>query len=237
MKIIVKYSIISLVLFTLTACLYPEQRRIENQTPYPDQIQSVQAAVSQFQQDTGILPIKNRDQDTPIYQKYPIDFNKLVPKYLQKPPGNAFESGGVFQYVLVNVEEDPTVKIIDLILVDEVRDLQMRVDQYRRDYTYPPFKDMLSKSVFTIDFEKLNYESVPQVRSPITGEYLPYVISHEGKVLVDYSIDLYKLLQNNPDHFKAGEDIRELIVENSFFVPVYSAPYTVKNGEPVFLVN
>ena len=31
--------------------------------------------------------------NTPIYQKYPIDFQKISPRYIQEAPGNAYESG------------------------------------------------------------------------------------------------------------------------------------------------
>ena len=63
---------------------------------------SVQTAINQFQEDNdGILPIKNSDETTPIYQKYVIDFKRIVPEYMAEPPSNAFESGGVFQYVIV----------------------------------------------------------------------------------------------------------------------------------------
>ena len=50
--------------------------------------------------------------------KYPIDFKRLVPQYMAEPPGNAYESGGVFQYVIVNAEKNPTVKIFDLRIAD-----------------------------------------------------------------------------------------------------------------------
>ena len=59
--------------------------------------------IKQFQEDQGgILPIKTLDQTTPIYHKYPIDFKRLVPEYMAEPPGNAYESGGVFQYVIID---------------------------------------------------------------------------------------------------------------------------------------
>ena len=61
----------------LSGCLYPQEKLAENQIPYEDQIQSVQTAVDKFQKDNGgILPIKTRDQSTPIYEKYPIDYKK-----------------------------------------------------------------------------------------------------------------------------------------------------------------
>ena len=41
-------------------------------------------AVNQFQEDNGgILPIKTKDANTPIYQKYPIDFKRIALNILQ----------------------------------------------------------------------------------------------------------------------------------------------------------
>ena len=73
----------ALLTFILTGCMYPEDKLQQNQIPYEDQVQSVQTAVTKFREDNGgILPIKNAEENTPIYQKYKIDFKRLVPEYL-----------------------------------------------------------------------------------------------------------------------------------------------------------
>ncbi len=128
----------------LSGCMYPNEKLTQNQIPYKDQIQSVQTAVDSFKKDNGgILPIKTREANTPIYQKYPIEFKKLTPKYLAEPPGNAFESGGVFQYVLVDVETNPTVKLFDLRMADTIRDIQLRI----KSNGYPPYKKQIADNV------------------------------------------------------------------------------------------
>jgi hypothetical protein len=105
--------------FLLSGCLYPEEKLQKNTIPYEDQIAAVQNSVDRFQEESGgLLPIKTRDMTTPIYQKYPIDFSALSPKYMAEPPGTAFESGGIYLYALVDVEENPTVKLIDLRIAD-----------------------------------------------------------------------------------------------------------------------
>lgn len=228
-----------LILF-LTACLYPEERKAQNQIPYEDQLVAIQKAVDNYVQDHQVLPIMNRDLDTPIYQKYPIDFNKLIPKYIQEPPGNAFESGGIYQYVLVNVEENPTVKLIDLRIVEAIRDYQFQINQYKRENKYLPFGKVINKQLFQLNHEALGYESIPQVRSPITGNNLPFIVNGQGEIFVDYSQDLYQLLQEYGDeyNFKEGQDdIRQIIVDHSPFVPIFSVPYTINNGEPDFLIE
>ncbi|MDQ0481969.1 hypothetical protein [Guptibacillus hwajinpoensis] len=222
----------------LSGCLYPESQKNENQIPYTDQIQSVQSAVEQYQENKSILPIKTRDQSTPIYQKYPIDFQKIVPSFLQQAPGNSFENGGVFQYVLIHPDENPTVRLIDLLTVEKVKDLQLQVNDYRRNNTYPPFKDVLEKNRYSINYDALGMDEEPTVKSPYTNDQLPFFLDENGEVYIDYTNDLNKAIVNNPDHtYKNGDDIRDLLADNSFYVPVNSVPYTIKDDEAVFLVK
>ena len=75
---------------------------------------------------------------------------------------------------------------------------------------------------------------MPQVTSPYSGKGLPFVINEKGEVFVDYRIDLYDALKK-----MKGSLQREKIFEIYFrkvpsFVPAYSLPYTVKDGEPIF---
>lgn len=228
--------VLLLINLVLTGCMYPEDQKVQNQVPYEDQLQAVQSAVSQFQTaNGGILPIKTKDMDTPIYEKYPIDFNRIVPQFLAEPPGNAFESGGIFQYVLVDVEENPTVKIIDLRIAETIKEINMLI----RLQKYPPYKDEIARGVYSIDFKKLGYKQDPFVVSPYTKQNLPFVITGDGEVFVDYRIDLYQALNERDYSFQPGEDIRNCLVENSMFVPAYSLPYTIdeKTKEPIFLVK
>lgn len=223
-----------LTVFLLSGCMYPEKEKVQNQQPYKDQIQAVQTAVDDFKKDNGgILPIKTLDASTPLYQKYQIDFKKIVPKYLAEPPGNAFESGGVFQYVIINAETKPTVKLLDLRTADAIRDLKLRI----KANGYPPFKKVLAKNVYTLDFKQLGLEKQLYAVSPYTQQNLPFVINGQGEVFIDYRSDLYQIIKNHKFSLKPGEDIRWILTEDSFFVPAYSLPYTVdaKTNEPVFL--
>jgi hypothetical protein len=228
--------ICTILIFTtliLSGCMYPKEKLAENQIPYIDQIQAVQQAVNSFKEDNGgILPIKTRDAVTPIYQKYPIDFKKIAPKYLAEPPGNAFESGGIFQYVLVDVETNPTVKLLDLRMVDTIREIKLRI----KSNGYPPYKDQLSDHVYTIDYNELGYKQEPYVVSPFSNQNLPFVVTTDAEVYVDYRQDLYQQLKKAEKPVTPGEDIRNILVEDSMFVPAYSLPYTIdENNEPVFL--
>jgi hypothetical protein len=225
---------LALTAFLLTGCMYPKEELSKNQIPYKDQIQAVQTAVDDFREDNGgILPIKTKDADTPIYQKYPLEFKKITPRYIAEPPGNAFENGGIFQYVLVDVETNPTVKLFDLRMTDVIRDIKLRI----KTKGYPPFKDQIADNVFSLDFKQLGYDAPPYVVSPYTNQNLSFVITGSAEVYVDYRPDLYQELKKTDVVLKPGEDIRSILVNNSVFVPAYSLPYTIdsKTKEPIFL--
>lgn len=219
----------------LTGCMYPQDRLSQNQVPYLDQLEAVQSAVNQYQEARdGLLPIKDREMDTPIYQKYPIDFNKLAPRFLQDPPGTAYESGGVYLYVLVDVEENPTVKLIDLRIAEQIRELNMRLNMYKSSNGFAPIKEVINNHAFRVDWQKLGFSEDPYVESPFTAKNLPLILNEQGEVQVDYSIDLYEFLQKHDHHFEEGEDIRDILVENSVFVPAFSTSYTIdENKEPI----
>ncbi|MED4227062.1 hypothetical protein [Neobacillus cucumis] len=234
MKKIPLLSMLVLTAILISGCMYPEEKLTQNQIPYKDQIKTVQTAVDDFQKDNGgILPIKTKEANTPIYQKYPIDFKKIAPKYIAEPPGNAYESGGIFQYVLVNVETNPTVKLLDLRMADTIRDIKLRISTNG----YPPFKKQLAKNVFTLDYSKLGYKNEPYVVSPFTNQNLSLVITGDAEVYVDYRPDLYQAMKKTHQVLKPGEDIRSILMDDSKFVPAYSLPITIdpKTKEPVFL--
>jgi hypothetical protein len=236
MKVKTLCCLLAFMSVLLSGCMYPNKELTKNKIPYKDQIQAVQTAVDSFRNDNGgILPIKTKEAKTPIYQKYPIDFKKITPKYLSEPPGNAYENGGLFQYVLIDVETKPTVKLLDLNITEAIRDINLRIKAQK----YPPFKKQLAKNVYTIDFKKLGYKNPPYALSPFTNKNLPFVITGNAEVYVDYSSDLFQTLKEGNFKVNPGEDIRHILVKDSMFVPAYSLPYTVdsENMEPVFLEN
>lgn len=225
---------LALTALFLTGCMYPEEELAKNQIPYKDQILAVQTAVDTFREENGgILPIKTKEAETPIYQKYPIDFKKITPKYISEPPGNAYENGGIFQYVLVDVETKPAVKLFDLRITEAIRDIKLRI----KTKGYPPYKEQLAKNVFTLDYKQLGYKKEPVATSPFSNQNLSFVITGSAEVYVDYRPDLYQAMEKTDEKVKPGEDIRPILVKDSMFVPAYSLPYSwdAKTNEPVFL--
>ena len=203
--------------------------------PYEDQLNSVQNAVDSFREDSGgLLPIKTRDQETDQYIKYPIDFSKIVPSKLGKAPANSFEAGGIYQYVLMDVEDNPTVKLVDLRIADTLRDIN-----YRKGINgYGPVAETIAEGVYKLDYKKMGYNRELSVQSPYSDIQLPIVATGDGKVYVDYSIELNRLLQETEEEIKPGDDIRFLLTDNFAIVPAYSLPYTVnEKNEPVFMLN
>src|SRR5699024_12881517 len=73
-----------------------------------------------------------RSADTPIFEKYIIDFSVMKENgVLSEIPGNAFENGGIYQYGLITPEENPRVKLIDLRVTrseEHTSELQSRFD-------------------------------------------------------------------------------------------------------------
>lgn len=225
------------VLFLLTGCLYPENRLSKNNIPNEVQLENVQRAIDSYrEQENGLLPIKTKNEDTPIFQKYVIDFKKLKEKSLISDiPGNAFENGGVYQYVLIHPEEDPTVKLIDLRISEQLRSLRYDINRYLQNNQYPPYKSQVAQGIYDLDYKKLGLDAPLTVTSPYSQEPLPVYIKGNGELVVDYRKDLYNFLQNEEHSFENGDDIRYLLVNHSPFVPVYSPAYTIENGEPIFM--
>lgn len=234
-----KKKLITLMVLLLTSvlcsgCLFPDEERAENQIPDEVQLTAVQNAVDQYKADTGVLPIQDRDMGTDLFIKYPIDFSKLVPKYLANVPGNSFEKGGIFQYVIWDPENDPTVKLVDLRSADKLQELNIRLLSSK----YMLYKDRIADYVYSIDFEKLGYDTELTVPSPYSNNHLPIIASTEGKAYVDYSVDLALFLNENNLHPEPGEDIRLLLIDAYPVVPAYSLPYTVnENNEPIFMFD
>lgn len=235
-----KRMMIAISLATVTllgGCMFPETNRVDN-VPYEDQLQSVQTAVVSFKTTTGVLPIKTKPAETPLMERYPIEFSRLVPGYIANPPVNSFEGGGLFLYVLVDVESDPTVKLIDLRVTERLQALQTNINSFRVKEGKYPFKGSLGKNQFTIDYDLVFVSEEPSIPSPYTENELPIYVDGSGQLFVDYRADIEAALENTDVEPEVGEDIRYLLYDGSPFAPAYSQGYTInEQGEVEFLNN
>ena len=218
----------------LSACMFPEDELAENQIPYEDQLISVQNAVNQYRNASGgLLPIKTRDMEVDQFIKYPVDFSKIVPNHMAEIPTNAFETGGIFQYVLMDVEENPTVKLVDLRIAETIRAVNVRKSANGGQST---IAETIAENVYKFNYDAMGFKEEPTVVSPYSGRNLPLVVTGRGVVHVDYSMDLYTALQEYEGELEEGQDIRFLLYEDNAVLPAYSLPYTIdENREPIFL--
>lgn len=223
------------MLFILSGCMFPKEELTKNKTPNADQLEQVQNAVDAYAEKTdGLVPIKTKDKDTPIFQKYLIDFSLLKEnQVLTETPGNAFENGGVFQYTIIDPENNPQVKLFDLRMTDTIRSINVKLDIYQSKHMHPPFDEEVGEDVYTLNYKKLGFSSEPTVKSPYSRENLPILINSDGQLHVDYRSDLQKALREFDNDYKPGEDIRYIIPDNTPFVPAYSLPTTIDDDNEV----
>jgi hypothetical protein len=221
-----------LCMLMFSGCAYPRAQMLQNAAPPVQQIKMVQDAVNQYQKDTGVLPIVTKDADTPEFERYPVDFTRIMPKYIPYIPGAAFEAGGNYMFVLLNAETKPEVRLIDLTVSQGVQSMQEKVSRYFDKKKAFPFGKKIADGYYFIDFDKLHMGE-ETVLSHFSEQPLSYIISESGQVGVDYSFDLAMALKNAPKKPKAGEDIRYVLAAASPLAPVKSFPYVLVNGEPV----
>ncbi|MFJ7734851.1 hypothetical protein ACIQ2D_00815 [Lysinibacillus sp. NPDC097287] len=227
--------LMAIVAILMVGCASSEEEKIVQQMPDVDQLAAVQRAVNEYREDTGgLVPIKTSDMDTDIFIKYLIDFEKLIPKYIAQIPGNAYEKGGIFQYIIWDPENTAAVKLVDLNAAERIREINIR----KMGMNFLPTIGEISDFVYQINFEKLGFKPDKTVKSPYSGAELPIVMTGDGELHVDYSIDLNQLLKEDKPDVKPGEDIRHLLVDKYPVVPAYSVPYTVdENGEPTYMMD
>lgn len=210
----------------------PEEVRVQQQVSEADLI-AVQQAVDAFKTETSVLPIKTTEHDTSVYIKYLIDFQKLVPKYLASTPDNAYERGGIYQYVLYDVERNPTVKLVDLHAAERIREINLRVFVQK----YPAFGEQVTPYIYTLDYAKMGLDELT-VPSPYSTTHLPIVVTTTGEPIVDYRIDFQRLFDEGVIEAAPGVDLQQLVAQQMDVLPAYSVPYTVdENGDVIFMYD
>ncbi|WP_173916293.1 hypothetical protein [Halobacillus sp. Marseille-Q1614] len=230
-----KLLILPLMVFILSGCLYPQSEMSKNQLSNQEQLESIQNAVYEYQSQTNLLPIKTREQDTQPFLKYPIDFSKLRERGLiGEAPGNSFENGGHYQYIIIHAEDNPVVKVVDLKVTEALRSLQMKVEYYVNENKYPPLNNKIARGVYDLKYEQMGLDEKPTVDSPYSDKKLPIYINERGELLVDYRPELYELMRNEEHDYETGDDIRYLLTDHTPFAPAYSPAYTIEGEEPVF---
>ncbi|ANE49018.1 hypothetical protein SY83_18635 [Paenibacillus swuensis] len=218
----------------LSGCMYPDERRAErNPAAAKEFLTVVQSAVDTYQKETGLLPLQNSTMETPLYEKYLVDFKQLQKRgYISFIPGNAFESGGTYYYLIINEETKPEVKLMDLISFQKVNEVQKAVDSYRGEHGgVLPQGAAAANSFFWIDYKKLDRKP-PEIVSMYTGQTLNLMMHESGRVVIDYAPDLMQLITKGNLKPSAGEDLRAQLASTTPFVPLKSYPYYWQDNEP-----
>ncbi|TFE29980.1 hypothetical protein [Cohnella luojiensis] len=226
-------GVLSLSLFSLTGCLYPDDQTPGSNVNARQSVLTVQDAVDSYQEQTGLLPIQNAKESTPLYEKYKVDFGKLKRMdFLAQIPSAAFENGGAYQFLIIDEETKPLVKLLDLTVFQAVSDVQKKINEYRSGHgNRNPAGDERYPGFSTIDFGKLGAEE-PDISSMYSHQSLSLLVNVKGEVLVDYGIDIATAVKKSGTEPRPNVDLRRILVEESYFVPVRSPAYRWANGEP-----
>lgn len=219
---------------TLQGCLYPKEMRKESQQSVREGVLLVQNAVDQYQKDTGLLPLVSSDESVPRYEKFRVNFELLKRKdLLSAIPGSAFESGGSGVYLIIDEETIPKVKVMDLLTSQRVNDLARAVDAHIRAKGALPKQEEVYPGFYRID-EKLIGIQPEEVRSPFSRSVLSFMMDEQGRVYADYAQDIMQLVESSGKQPTGQEkDLRPMLADASFFVPVKSVAYKWSNGAPV----
>lgn len=225
-------SLISLTL-TLSGCLYPGEEK-QASVNYRESVKRIQAAVDDYQQEEGLLPILNADDTTPRYEKFRIDLDKLKQRgYLDDIPATAFEQGGSAYFLILNEEVDPVVKVMDLVTVQKVNDIQLQIDRYKSAHGGNlPVLNELYPGLYTIDHKKAGTSSI-SLTSVYSGQTLDFIMDKDGSVYVDYVFDIMAAIDKNGGEHDENKDLRLDLEQASYYVPVKSLPYLWINSQPV----
>lgn len=231
-----QFVVFAMGLLFVSGCFYPQDTGSDDHRghPHAEQLQSVQIAVDEYQSAHGVPPIDDFEADTNLYERYQVDFQSLIPGYMQEAPASSYENGGNYLYTLIDVEEDPEVRVIDAVNLQEAREFERDIREYERANGFPPIEDMVGPGVFSLDYERLGYDEQPTVESPYFATNLPLYLDENGEVIIDYSSDLNRILQEGDPEIEDEDDIRSILTDEFPVAPVSSRPYTIENGEPAF---
>ncbi|GAA0458875.1 hypothetical protein [Alkalibacillus silvisoli] len=227
-----KIVLIMISTLMLQACLFPNERLQENQGTNEEQLETVQQAVDEYRErHNGILPIQTREHDTPLFIKYPVNFSVLKEEnILGETPGNAFEQGGYYSYVIVDPKDEVLVQVSDVRISQSLRSINYEINMYRNNHGNPPYGESIGDGIFRINEDRINLREDTVVTSPYTGGELDVVMTTQGEAVVDYRPDIYQLMEREGIESYDG-DIRYLLLEYYPIVPAYSPEMYFKDGE------
>lgn len=223
-------SFVMAVVFFVTGCMYPEEERQQPTTDVSTFVRAVQDSVNSYMNDNTNEPLVSTDNpsSTEIFRS--ISLRDLYPRYLTELPTNSFEMGGNDLYVLVTVDDKPTVKLVDLRFKEQLDETQLAYDRYMRNNKEAPRGELLADGIYVLDTTKLNLKN-DTIRSMFSSQQLKFLVSADGKVSVDYMPDINEYLRLNPTDRKPGEDLRYVLAKHSLYAPFAANSYFLNNDQ------
>lgn len=220
-------------LLSLSGCLYPEEQTPGAEASARESVLTVQDAVDRYYEQTGVLPIENADEFTPLYEKYRINLSKLQSAgYLGSIPPNAFEKGGLFQFLIIDEETKPQVKLLDLVVHQQVGEVQKKVvDYFASNKGVIPAGEQVYPGYVSIDFDKLGIRA-PDIRSVYSRQPVNLIMDIAGKVYIDYGIDIVTAIGKSETTPEGDSDLRRYLIDASNYVPVKSVEYRWVDNAP-----
>ncbi|MCM3627444.1 hypothetical protein M3194_08705 [Paenibacillus glycanilyticus] len=226
--------ILTVAVLSLSGCMYPKSELKQNQAAPKEAVRNVQAAIEQYQSETGMLPMKNSDEDTPVYEKFLVDFAQLKNKgYLSSIPTAAFENGGNYYFLIINEETKPQIKLMNLVTYQQINDIQSWVNDYKGSHDGQlPKGEQAYPGYSYIDYKAMNKKS-PDLRSEYSSQTLAAIMDDTGRVYTDYGIDIMQAVQKKGDAEPGADaDLRAVLVDSDMYVPVKAPVYHWVNKEP-----
>jgi len=224
---------LALLLLAAGGCLYPRGETPDSGVAPREAALAVQEAVDRYFASQGTLPIFNADASVPRYEKFRIDFARLKGAgFLSAPPKAAYEGGGPYLFLIVDEETEPKVRLLDLRVWERIDAVQRRIRESLGRGSALPAGEEIYPGFWEVDFARLGIRD-PGAASVFSGYILPLMVDGEGRVYADYAIDVAEAVRRSGTEPGPEEDLRALLVEQSYFVPVKSPVYRWKDGLPV----
>ena len=207
-----------------------------NIAPPQDTVPIVQEAVDRYVLTHQEPPVKKPSINAGRYERYPIHFRALInTMQLSEAPSNAYENGGPYYYVLIQDDAEKWhVKLIDMIVWQQVNDIQLQANQYLERNGRLPASEKVSEGIFRLDAKALGLEE-GNVRSVYSPQMLPLLITSEGEIVIDYSFEIMRAIQSLGESFQPRSDLRDVLIEQSFMLPVHSLPYEWVDDQPLIV--
>lgn len=227
----IRVVFVSLLCFCCVGCLYPQEKR-QQLDRLPEHINKVQSGVEVYMQMNQVPPYTYKKDERQFTTHYLVDFRALQSTGTEIPP-SAFEKGGNFLYVLINMEKKPIVRLYDLRIQKKIGEVESAIRFYLQENKRLPLGKPIAQGFYSIDYNRLN-EDVVRIPSPYdTQGQMDLIMDRQGKVYIDYRAEAMKRIQQIGKKLPEGTDLRLWLGQQSFYVPAYSPPMVWKKGEPV----